>query len=181
VGELGSAEARVIRLLDALVVIAPVGQQIQQRQQHQQAQCQPADPTAADGAHAHLSLIPIPMPSSRFQLQSSKSVDVSRWPERRSTARETGSGKRVARKGGHKAEREQKNHFWFGFEMPLNDQRRPADNDNYKCWGEKLTGVHQLVRLSDALTRCGATCRRKSAAGFEQIASAGARIFAVQT
>jgi len=70
VGELWAAEARVVRLLDALVVIAPVGQQVEQWQQHQQAQCQPADPTAADGAHAHLETrkSQLQLTNSQFQI-----------------------------------------------------------------------------------------------------------------
>lgn len=57
--ELGSAETRMIRLLDALVMIAPVGQQIEQRQDDQQAQCHAADSAAAYITHAHLAPIVI--------------------------------------------------------------------------------------------------------------------------
>lgn len=57
--ELGSAEARMIRLLDTLVVITPVGQQIEQRQYDQQAENQAANAAAAYVAHTHLARIVI--------------------------------------------------------------------------------------------------------------------------
>lgn len=51
--KLGAAEARVIRLLDTLVMITPVGQQIEQRQYNQQAQHQTANAPTANVTHTH--------------------------------------------------------------------------------------------------------------------------------
>lgn len=51
--ELGATEARVIGLLDALVMITPIGQQIKQWQYDQQAEHQPANAATANVTHTH--------------------------------------------------------------------------------------------------------------------------------
>lgn len=51
--ELGATEARVIGLLDALVMIIPIGQQIEQWQYDQQAEHQPANAATANVTHTH--------------------------------------------------------------------------------------------------------------------------------
>lgn len=51
--ELGATEARVIGLLDALMVITPIGQQIEQWQYDQQAEHQPANAATANVTHTH--------------------------------------------------------------------------------------------------------------------------------